>query len=350
MTNPTSNRGDARRDWQRTLGVWRTVALLLGLLTAGRSALAQESVTVRLEIEGPPGCLTREDLEREILARDAKIRFTGGEAPRSFHFRTSEEGSSRALEVISRGPRGASPGRRLVGGSCDELLQAAALIVVLALEEGKSPEARVAIPPARVEAPAPPALRSPPAPPAPPAPAPAPAGPSFVPTIGVGIFGSSLGEGTPGASLTAGLERRAMWLPQLDLSASAGLPRAVAGGGGEANLVWIHGRASACAIRVELARGLDAHPCAFVDIGVLHARGVGVDQAESRSRPWLASGALARLRWTPAPSAPGFFADLDVGGAATLLRDEFVFLNGGSVYRAPPFSGFVTLRAGARFL
>jgi hypothetical protein len=78
-------------------------------------------------------------------------------------------------------------------------------------------------------------------------------------------------------------------------------------------------------------------PCVEVEGGALAASGQDVVPARSDTRPWVALGALARVRYVPISP---LFLEIDGGLRLPLLRDRFFFEPDNTVFRAPAISAF----------
>jgi hypothetical protein len=91
-------------------------------------------------------------------------------------------------------------------------------------------------------------------------------------------------------------------------------------------------RVQPCPVRVRLTEGVGLLPCAFLDGGVISARGAGVLDGASHLRPWWSAGVAARLS-----SGAGIFRiDAELGVSLAVRRDTFRFTPNEVIYR---FSG-----------
>ena len=92
-------------------------------------------------------------------------------------------------------------------------------------------------------------------------------------------------------------------------------------GGPEADFTLTLATVSACPLRLAASR-LELRPCAFVNGGVLYARGSGTTNPQQRTRPYGAVGGslLLLVRVSQA-----FEIVMDLSAGATLLRDSFGF-------------------------
>jgi hypothetical protein len=106
----------------------------------------------------------------------------------------------------------------------------------------------------------------------------------------------------------------------------------------------IVGRLDACPLRSVASRSwssdaFTAAVCARLDVGRLRAEGPVVEV----DRPWVAPGALLRVRWT----SPRFFVELEAGVAFPLVRESFA---SGSANEVPAAAEVGGLGFGVFFL
>lgn len=312
------------------------------VIAVEHAAMAHDArVAVDLDSEG---CVAQEDLRREVEARGAQI---AQDAPVRLRVRV-DRASGVLLDVTGERAEGALSARRLVAASCAEALVALALVVALAADEPAAapppdPERPPAAPPAPPPAP-PPVARDAPSPPAPAARSEVKA--PRVPYVAASLLATSLAEGQAGARLAAGLAAPRTWLPWVEASASLTLPRAVSGGGGDARLTWAVGRLSAAPVGVAVSSGVHASAYAAAEAGVLFASGEGPTRTRSSSRPWLAAAAGARVRGS---IGSRFFTAFSAGAIVPVVRDELVFLGGGTAYRVPVVGAEGALSFGGDF-
>jgi hypothetical protein len=85
---------------------------------------------------------------------------------------------------------------------------------------------------------------------------------------------------------------------------------------------------------------------AAADVGALNVSGSGATRVDSRTRPWFSVAGGARVRWD---LAGRIFAGIDAACVVPLVRDDFVFINGGSAYRVPAVGAETGLIVGAHF-
>jgi hypothetical protein len=307
---------------------------VLGLTVLGnaRPVRADEAGALTLSWQAPAGCPSRDEVSAEIA------RLLGGS------IRVAQGGDIKARAVVAHGQTWAltietelagRPGRRSIeAASCPDLADATALIVALMID----PDAVAA----HATQPRPVAAT----PPAEPAPPPQQEGPRAVQyLVGLHAAGSqgtlpSIDVGLGGGIGLAGrlwrVELRGTYGLRRDQKAMAA-PPAREGSYGQFNFT-----AAALAGCFNLGReGLAFGPCADAEVGVVSAKGVGVDQSFPADTTWLALGAgvYAAVSLGPHLSLP---LHLDV--LAPLRRSEFVFKGvPGRVFQAPVVGGRISV-------
>lgn len=238
---------------------------------------------------------------------------------------------------------GTSVRREVDGATCDEVVDAIALMAAVLLEGRSEPGVQSAEPPMPTPPRTPPRgvvardVDSRPT-----------ASPASVPLgWAVGAHAVLLGGVAPSlaagvrAMAELGIDRPGVFRPALRLSfawtARTSAPTAVS----NTHLSFLSGRAEACPLRLEGAHAALV-PCATFDLGR-----IAVDPGTgSRARLWLAPGIVARATWSVTR-----FLDLEVEGglAFPLLRYHFFFEPEPQVYRVPAVGGTGGLGAAFRF-
>lgn len=125
----------------------RTASWLLGLVAfvVAPSARADDaSVPVRLELEGPLGCVSGRELLGALQSRNGRLRLAAGDEPALLlRVRVTEAAHALRgeLELVTEG--GARSSRRVEGDSCKAVVDALALTAALALQlAAESPSSR----------------------------------------------------------------------------------------------------------------------------------------------------------------------------------------------------------------
>ena len=315
----------------------RAILIVLTLASAARAQDAPEPI--KIDYEAPAGCPSRTSFAGEIFARTTKAREAGAETARVMHVRVVKRGDAHSGRLwIDEGAA-----REVDGASCGEVVGALGLVAALAVD----PQASMAPRPTPVAEPAPPPP-PPPAEPEKPPPSPPPRAERTRIGIGAGveaamiadavIAGRVLGQIELAGSLFAPSFRAAL-VRSLDVERTPSL--------GSATLTWTKAGIDACPLRIDLVSDAIAlRPCAAFDIGVLKAEGTGVTEARSRSRPWVSTGAHARLVWSVVRA---FALEVEGGFVVPLLREDFFFEPNVPIYEAPPIAGLFRGSAVVRF-
>lgn len=333
--------------------------LVTGLLLALATSPAP---AVDLRWDAPAGCPPQAELERQVSALLAGHTQPASDPPRV------------AFQIQRRGPRWllhgeidgahASGRRDLQAATCSELVEAAALIVAIAVDPSFVPGRPASVPPApppaepEPTAPTPGEPQVPQVPTAPasaslaleprlepdeptePTPEPTPTQPSRRPTL---LLGLSAGLGLGALPAPAGLLRLVLglqgrrwsaavvqdfWLPRDTLLAPA-TPGAPTYGG----RFWLWSAGLRGCASAPLGRILAVPVCATVAVGVHSGEGIGaVTRSQPRTSPWLglavgpglALQVRPRVRLTLAGELLGILArpDFRVGQATACCADR----------------------------
>lgn len=268
------------------------------------------------EWDVPPGCPDRDALFAGVARRRGQALAPGQV---SVAARIVARGARRYhLELRVRiGER--SESRSLSAATCAALVDAAALLVAVAVDESDRaasaepppaareppPELEVPVPEPPVEVPAPsPPVEAPELPPPAPLPQPTPAPPPPARSARLGGFlrvqgGGELGA-LPGPTGAVGLGGGLLWRRfRLELQATYLPPRALTRPQARVRASLAAATLLGCA---RLGRGaLEAPICGGLEVGGMHgaARGEGVDAA--RIGPWIALAASAGVAWRAHP-------------------------------------------------
>lgn len=277
------------------------------------TAAAAEDAPVRasLELAAPADCGARAQLISGITRRSERIRIASGVEARHVQVNIARDGKELAVVLTFQQPNGRRSTRTLRAPSCDEALEAAALVTALSLDPSASTAPERELPPA----PTAPPDETEPAPATAPAPTAAPRG-AQPPTsedpdeadaaahvrarwsVGVVLAASWQPAPAPmpgaGVSLMLRDERPNGFSPTARLtlahfgrggfSASSGL--------GEASFQVDSATLELCPVRVTAWR-LGLAPCAFATGGVLRAAGFEALDTRRVTRPWWVFGGSA---------------------------------------------------------
>jgi hypothetical protein len=338
------------------------VATLAAAATA--TAAAAETVPVRLDFVSRAGCGTAAEVARRVALRSARIDFSpaasGGQVVRVEMDRSAAGRFDVSLTFAGRAGRPSS--RRIDTGSCDEALDAIALIVVVTLD----PSTVGAAPPATPPPPSAPARPSQPSSPSPPPPeppadavpppeappaivnAPTPRAATF--TLAAGVDGRGASAPSPaimfgfGVYARAGWDRSSIWSPRIGVAAAYFPERSVAATGGTAVFSLALVALDLCPVWLRLgAFGLGG--CAEATGGWMSARGTETFAPQAQRRPVAATGASAALTWEPGAAIEivGF-----VAGGFSLIRDQFQF-SPAVFHEVPRLTLTAGVGAGVRF-
>jgi hypothetical protein len=333
------------------------LAVLLGAANLDAQAAGEpEPVRASVEFRAPPDCGSRADLVARITRRSDRIRIEDASAPRRLEVEITPDGAQLVATLALEQASGRRSSRTLRAPSCDEALEAIALVAALSLDPTAStaPEQELPITPApsTVQAPAPSDERAPSVPEEPPA--------STAERIAFGgsvtLAGQALFGPAPAAlpgigfSLSGRIDRPSVVAPVLRL----GYAHSVRGGFapeegvGTASFVLDAGTLEACPLRVG-TRVVSVLPCALVSGGRLRVSGSEALLAQSHSRPWWVAGGslLGLLRPVGLLEVQASFS---VG--IPLIRDVFQFAPaapGHVVHSVPGVAYGVGLGAGLAF-
>ncbi len=83
--------------------------------------LAREEI--RIEVLGE-SCVSRDALLGEIRKRDPRVRVGSDPSARVFRFRFEGEAGEASATLVTSGPEGTSPARKITGPSCASLREA----------------------------------------------------------------------------------------------------------------------------------------------------------------------------------------------------------------------------------
>ncbi len=258
------------------------------------------TVDAALELDAPEGCGTEAALSFSITRRSDRIRIDPT-SPRRLHIEIRAEAQLTRVVLTLSQPSGRHSTRTLRASSCDEALEAAALVAAVSLD----PAASAALEPAPEpppEKPKPTKLAAPPPPP----PAPPPARLS----VGAALYGEALWgpapSALPGAGIMAsiGWDRRAVLSPVVRLRvglASRGGFEPGPGTSGTVTFRVIDATLELCPLRFGVSM-VAVLACAMGSGGQLWAAGRQTTGTQDHGEPWAAVGGSAVLAFRPVPS------------------------------------------------
>lgn len=326
----------------------RVVRCVLAIVLGVSELSAQpepDDVRVSVDYVAPSECGSRGDLIERIVRRSDRVRVDAPASERRLRVEIASEGERFVVTLELDQPNGRRSSRTLRAATCDEALEAAALVAALSLD------------PTANTAPDNELLKEP-------SPAPASPPPSSSPRVveaprqqaemtalrvslslqGQGIWGPAP-DAMPGvgAAVALALERPSVFAPALRLSyahygRSGFSPET---GMGEASFRLDQGTLELCPVRFGTGPfGLS--PCLLASGGRLLVSGSDALEPERHSRPWWVLGGSLLAGWRPVKPL-----ELSVGVAMgiPLIRDTFQFDPGAPGHVVHQVSG-VTLSLG----
>jgi hypothetical protein len=336
----------------------------LWLVCAASTAVADETsppVRASLELVTPDHCGDRALLISGIIRRSERIRIANATEPRHVRVSIARAGDELSVALTFQQPNGRRASRTLRARTCDEAIEAAALVAALSLDPSASTAPEDELPPAFAPPPAPkestqnPTTRPPPRPTEPRQQprreAERTADPSSV-LWSAGVLVAATWQPAPapmpgiGISLLVRHERSGVFAPaaRLTLAHFGRNGFSASRGVGEAAFELESATLDLCPLRLQAWR-LGIAPCGFGNAGVLRVGGSGALDTRAVTRPWWVFGgsALAVLELSEV---------LQLEGAASvgkpLIQDAFQF-EPLVVHTVRPWVVTVGLGAGFRF-
>jgi hypothetical protein len=305
------------------LGVVRGLLVFVASMLVALPARAQATPArerVHLAYDAPPACAARATLEAAVAARAPAVVFTPpADGARVFAvvITQTDAGYQGSLAV---GSTAGTSSRELAAARCDDLVQALALVIALAID--------------------PAALSAPPAVTAPPPMVVRPSPWRAAALVGGGVSGGVTPGAAPAVAVEARLARRGLGHAALT-ALLGGSERSV--GDGDAAFRWLAGRGSLC---WQLLHGpVDADACGHLEMGAINAEGSGIARAHQAARTWLAPGAHAAARW----AGRRLLLEVQGGVSVPILRDRYFFDPGGTIHRTWIATPWILVATGVHF-
>jgi hypothetical protein len=322
----------------------RFVAVVLLLCARAEAA---EDATPDIQYLVPATCpdvrAFRERLEARVAgaSKEAVSR-----SLRAITIRIDESPAGYSGSLVIRDTDGATSTRQLSAPTCDEVVDAFA--VLSALTMGIVASGPLA-PPRAPSKPPPPAV---PAPPLGPPPAPGPPDGRWRFSVGadltvVTFVGPTLGVG-PEPFVDLSREGRSLLSPAFRLSGARIGGEGASAGGGSASLTLTTLRLDGCPLRLPVARNLWGTPCLGVRAGIIQGDGTIGGQSQDETELWLSLDLVARVSWTP---WKWLLVEVQGGGSAPLFRYDFYFApkTQDGLYETPVLGAFFGAGVGVRF-
>ncbi len=335
------------------------IGILATAFVAGAAAPAapDEEEPIRLTYQATDGCPDEADFATRIRAHTSRARVAWpGEEARSFDV-SIDAGPPPSGSVTVFEPDLPAGTRRMQADTCADVADALALVIALSIDPHASlaqiapvatrppaaSSSSAALEPRRPLAPAPRVDDSPREPRSSSRPrAEVFAGVDLAVTYGAAP--SALVSGSPYVGWRANAP--GMFNPSFRLAFVSATSDVRAVPTGAASFVWTAGRFDACP--VEWAGGpVRLTVCARLEAGALKVTASEVAAPETRLRPWLAAGPLARVEWT---FLPPVFLEAEVGALLRPTNDRFYFQPDTTVYQVPLFAMSAGVGLGAHFL
>ncbi|MBS2015214.1 MAG: hypothetical protein JST00_20160 [Deltaproteobacteria bacterium] len=329
-------------------------AIVLALaLTRAPSAHAEPTADAdgpltTLDYRAPEGCPDVDALRRAVVKRAHRRGNARHLAGTRLVVRVTDEGSAGMLAMLTIVDRdGSSRERRVPGRTCEETIEATALVLALVLDgdaEDEEPVAATPPTPATPEAaPPPPVPAIPPRAMRPPDATLRPATPrreSLVRTGGGVGLSSEVGPSlAPRAQLFVEMDlgRGSPAAARLGATAALGSSDLPEGRAGEQRYLLVTGEAVVCpwSFRIGPERSLRLLPCVGLALGAHRGATSGVPQATSETSLWIAPsvGGRGRLR-----IAEGWSIELGVDATAPLRRTRFFLAPSTTLFRPSPLA------------
>lgn len=275
----------------------RALVFSVALLLASAGARAEQS-PVRIEYSAPESCPDASEFERRVRERIQRARFAkDGEIARTFRVIVQSKPERSVARVEFVDADGEKVSRTLGADTCDEVVNAIALVTALAMEARAGSEDPAPAPGAR---PPTTAATPEPAPTTPPPPVPAATPADDAPRWDAGM-GVDVASGYA-PSLSVGLRLFVEMAPAF-FSVRASVLHADSGKvsveDGRTRFRFWGARVEGCPLRVPLGASFAATPCAGVEAGALQGEGLpgrGIVETHEATEPWFAALALGRLQ------------------------------------------------------
>ena len=298
-------------------------ALPVALALAATASVAHaQTEAAPLTYSAVAGCPTKESFEASVRARTPLARF--GESARALRRFAIEASAAHGrftatLKVVS--PNGSVADREVDGETCEEVIDALALVTALAIDP-KASTLSLAAPSATPSTAAPPVPVPPPR--APPSRRAESRSARWEPSLGVAASGANgitptvlLGVAVHGAIAN---DVSGWWAPSIRLTLEA--RKTFEGSGANAGFALVTAGLDLCPSAVQ-GGGLSFRPCVGTSAGLLHARGISVSTPASADSLWLDVRGLGRVRWLLAGGRG--FVEFEGGALLPVTRPTFVF-------------------------
>jgi hypothetical protein len=302
-------------------------ASVLGSTNARADATRAEPI--RVDFRAPAVCPVMDAFTADLRARTPRVRDAkGDEAAWQISVSVDVDGAEPRGRLSMKTPAGRDSVRELTGPTCEEVVDALALIAALAIDPEASTAPIAKPPPSPKEA----SATTSPAPIAPVStpPTSSPAATADVPrwswSAGVQATMTSAPAPEPlfGGRIVVESTRKgpAFWSPAIRVAVGGALPRSIENNDGTTRFRWGSSEVEGCFFQWSLAVATAIGPCGAIDVGLLDVTASNGTTHRESTRPWLSGGASQRIAWFPASTLA-----LEVQGGAIfpVIRDRFHF-------------------------
>ncbi len=276
---------------------------LFSTVLAGVPDDAGETARYAMTYQAAPDCPDESQLRADI---DAHIHDRARARGARVEIVIQRDGRETAGEMTLDDRAGNHQRRSLRGRDCADVAHALAFLAGLAIDLAAPEEAPAPAPPtAQVSVPPPP-----PTPPTPPH--------RFAPAIrAAGELRGGLADAPrPVGQLGITVEDRALrWFAPAAAVAILSGGGGMTGDRGSAALWLLGGRLSLCPLRMALA-GVELHPCAAGELGLVWARATSLVNPPSVRETWASVDATVSVRW---PASGRVFGDIEGGAIFPLI-------------------------------
>jgi hypothetical protein len=374
-----------------SIGGLCTTLAVLGATGIARAQQPEEGI--RIVYVAPSTCPSEGAFFAQVRARTRRVvRAPAGARARTFAVTIVSHGRQSTGHLVLRDPDGTAAERDVVGDTCEEVVEAFALITALSVDPSAltspvtTPTSTSTSTPTPTSTPTSTSTSTPtptststststptPTPTStPPAPAPAPA-PTPTPAPTPAPAPAPRHSASPGddswtlalsasAAVNAGITPPL--LPGVPVFLDVALPRTgllawtfragfertptttTTTNGATADFTWTVGLLEACPTRWTFGT-LTLSPCLRAEAGILEGAGHDILPARDQKPPWLALGATARAQWF---FLGPVFLDLDAGLRFPLLRTRYLFEPDTTIAQSPAVGWMASAGLGVRFL
>jgi hypothetical protein len=351
---------------------FRTLLAAVVLSGIPWAAIAQtDEQAIRLEYRSSEGCPDRASFLGRVRARTTSAQLApsdgGTSEVRSFDVQVTagHPASGRMFVGAASRPEGT---RMVLAETCEEVADALALVVSLAIDPRGSPPPAAPLSPLDGGAPPLQATLPPPS-----------ASLSVTPSVdpnrtaaqgsteesrprtlttrsshGV-LFGgldAALDVGVSpvalvGVSAYVGWQSKGggLFSPSLRLAIDRALSGTISGPAGAAAFTWTVGRLDVCPVARKF-HSLRLSACARMEGGTLEVAGSNIVAPQTKTRLWLSTGALTRGEWS---FLQPLFLNVEAGASVRATNDRFLFLPDTTVYQVPLLGFCSAAGLGAHF-